>query len=137
MSLDNVLITDLKQISLKDGDVMHALKKNDIGFTTFGEVYFSKIKFNKIKAWKLHKKMTLNLIVPFGNVEFVLYDEDKSMRQFIIGDENYQRLTIPPKIWFGFKGKSKPYSLITSVSDMPHDPLEVERGTVNKFNYLW
>ena len=127
MNIENVIISDIKQIKLDDGDVMHALKKNDNGYCNFGEVYFSKIIFKKIKAWKRHKKMTLNLIVPFGNVKFLLFDDIGKSKSFTIGEENYKRLTIPPGIWFGFEGKSKPYSLITSISDLIHDPLEVDR----------
>ena len=50
---------------------MRFLKKNELKNWTFGEAYFSKIKFNKIKAWKYHSKMTLNLAVPHGKVKFV------------------------------------------------------------------
>ena len=45
---------------------MRVLKKNELKNWTFGEAYFSKIKFNKIKAWKYHSKMMLNLAVPHG-----------------------------------------------------------------------
>ena len=37
----------------------------------------SKIKFGKIKAWKFHTKMILNLIVPVGKVKFVFYSQKK------------------------------------------------------------
>ena len=31
-------------------------KTNDNGYNGFGEVYFSSVKIDSIKAWKLHKK---------------------------------------------------------------------------------
>ncbi len=136
MNIEKVIISEIKQIKLKEGDVMHALRKNDLGFTDFGEVYFSKINFNKIKAWKKHKKMTLNLVVPFGNVRFILYEDKGISRSFNLGEDNYKRLTIPPGIWFGFQGKSKPYSLITSISDFIHDPAEVERKPLSDFKFF-
>ena len=43
----------------------------------FGEVYFSSIKPKSVKAWKLHKKMTLNIVVPVGKVRFALFDDSE------------------------------------------------------------
>ena len=73
--IDGVHLSALKIINLEDGDVLHGMKKNDFGFNGFGEAYFSEIKFKKIKAWKRHRSMTLNLIVPSGKVRFVIYDD--------------------------------------------------------------
>ena len=72
-----VLITPLKRIKVTNGDVLHALKKTDLGFSDFGEAYFSCIEKNQIKAWKKHKVMTLNLIVPYGRVKFVFTEDGK------------------------------------------------------------
>ena len=57
---NKILVEPLKQIDLSDGNVLHALKKTDKSFMGFGEVYFSKIKFKAVKAWKFHEKMSLN-----------------------------------------------------------------------------
>ena len=72
--LNKIKVSKLKKINSPNGSVMHALKKNDNDFSSFGEVYFSKIKKNKIKGWKMHNKMKSNLIVPFGEVRFVFFD---------------------------------------------------------------
>ena len=69
--LNKIKISRLKIIKLAEGNVMHALKKKDFNNWTFGEAYFSKIKFGKVKSWKYHLKMTLNLFVPYGKVKFV------------------------------------------------------------------
>ena len=75
-------ITDLKIITSVDGSVMHAIKSIDDGFNQFGEVYFSTVNNNSIKAWKLHKEMTLNLVVPTGKVLFNFYDQRKDSKTF-------------------------------------------------------
>ena len=137
MKIDKVIVSDLKKISLCDGDVLHGLKKSDTTFNQFGEVYFSVINFNKIKAWKRHNKYTLNLIVPYGNVNFVFINEEGEFIKYSIGENNYKRLTIPPKTWFGFKGINSPKSIITSIIDFVHDPNEVEKKDINKFDYSW
>ena len=67
-----LLLTPLKIIPVPGGDVLHAMKYSDKGFTGFGEAYFSTIEPGIIKAWKRHRKMTLNLIVPFGAIRFTV-----------------------------------------------------------------
>ena len=73
--ISDVLVTPLKIIDTVGGNVMHAMKDNDIGYAGFGEAYFSIIGFNAIKAWKRHKEMTLNIVVPHGEIKFVLFDD--------------------------------------------------------------
>ena len=74
--MDGVTLTPLKQIYNPKGNIFHAMKKNDDGFDGFGEAYFSTVRKDDIKGWKKHTKMTLNLIVPVGTIEFVVYDEN-------------------------------------------------------------
>ena len=71
MTLETIRVTPLKRIENISGDILHAMKKNDFGYSDFGEAYFSWIFSAKIKAWKKHSKMTMNLIVPIGQVRFV------------------------------------------------------------------
>ena len=123
-----IIVKPLKRFHLEDGDVLHALKASEEEFCGFKEAYFSSIKENKIKAWKKHLKMTMNLIVPVGKVEFNFYDHRKNfLINKIIGEDDYARITVPPKIWFGFKGLSSSTSYILNISDVAHDPSEVER----------
>ena len=44
---------------------MHMLRSDDRNFKHFGEIYFSQVYPKKIKAWHLHKKMTLNYVAVF------------------------------------------------------------------------
>ena len=132
-----IIIKPLKKFNLEEGDVLHALKSTDKEFSGFGEAYFSSIKTQKIKAWKRHLKMTMNLVVPVGNVQFNFYDDQKDILiNTIIGEENYSRITVPPMIWFGFKGLSSSTSYILNISDINHDPLEVERQPLSFLNFL-
>ena len=99
-----IKVTPLKKISLTGGDVLHGMKSSDKGYQGFGEAYFSQVDHGAIKAWKLHKKMTMNIVVPIGEVRFVFFDDSELFREEIIGFSNYSRLTVPPGIWFGFQG---------------------------------
>lgn len=137
MTVDQILITPLKRIALAGGDVLHAMKRDDPGYVDFGEVYFSIVKNHAIKAWKRHLKMTLNFVVPVGIVRFVFIDDLGCMREELVGTDNYVRLTIPPKIWFGFKGETPPHSLLMNIADIHHDPDEIERKSVDEFKFDW
>ena len=132
-----IIIKPLKRFYLEEGDVLHALKESDNEFNGFKEAYFSTIKSNKIKAWKRHFKMTMNLIVPVGKVQFNFYDRRKIiLSNIIVGEENYSRITVPPMIWFGFKGVSLNTSYILNISNEIHDPLEVDRKPLTFLNFL-
>ena len=136
--LDKIKVTPLKIIKLSAGNIMHALNKNELKNRTFGEAYFSKIKSGKIKAWKYHLKMILNLVVPHGKVKFVFYSQkDRNFRVIEIGGKKYLRLTVPPKIWFGFKGISKHESIILNVTNIKHNPKEILRCKKNKIDFNW
>ena len=141
MNLSNVFVTELRRIDVTGGDVMHAIKKEDLQSDGFGEAYFSWISAGAIKAWKRHLRMTMNLIVPVGNVRFVFRAVDAlgvdQFRVEEIGENCYARITVPPGIWFGFQGMGKAKSLILNVANIPHDPQEVERVGLAEINYDW
>ena len=82
-------------------------------------------------------KMTMNLIIPVGKVHFNFYDNDKMILvNTIIGEDNYARITVPPMIWFGFKGLSSNTSYILNISNELHDPLEIERKPLSFLKFL-
>lgn len=143
INIEGVILTPLKKIYHPKGDIFHGMKKRDKGFVGFGETYFSKIKGGEIKGWNRHKKMTLNLIVPVGEVTFVIYDgREKSGTkgnyfEVMLSPNNYQRLTVSPGLWLAFKGNSSDTNLILNVADMEHNPDEVERLNLNQIEYNW
>ena len=135
--MKQIIIKPLKKFNLEEGDVLHALKASEDEFHGFEEAYFSTIKKNKIKAWKRHLLMTMNLIIPIGRVQFNFYDDEKNLlKNIIVGEDNYCRITVPPMIWFGFKGLSTHTSYILNISDERHNPSEVERKPLSFLNFL-
>ncbi len=136
--LNSIIETPLAKIKSAGGDVMHALKKTDEGYSSFGEAYFSIVNFNSIKAWKMHSIMTMNLIIPSGSVGFVFFDSlTNEFKTVTAGNNNYIRITVPPKIWFGFKGLDKGSNLILNVANVSHDPKEIFRKDINEISYDW
>ena len=137
-SVDNTIkYISLQKISNPLGDVWHAIKSSDSEYAGFGEAYFSFIEKGKIKGWKKHKKATLNLVVPVGEIKFFAYDEEQEdkhskLSSFTLSEENYFRLTVPSGIWLAFKGL-KERNMLLNVSDYSHDPSEVEAIELENF----
>lgn len=135
--MDGVILTPLKQIYHPKGDIFHAMKKSDIGFDGFGEAYFSTINQNDIKGWKKHTKMTLNIVVPVGNIEFVVYDENsKEFFSTKLSHNNYQRLTVKSGLWMAFKGLEK-YNMLLNLASIEHDPNEAINIGIEEIKYEW
>ena len=141
INIEGVILTPLKKIYHPKGDIFHGMKKSDKGYVGFGEVYFSTIKNGVIKGWSKHKKMCMNLLVPFGKVVFIIYDDRQKSRsrgnslKIELSPDNYQRLTIPPGLCYAFKGKSSGTNLIMDLADIEHDPDEIERLNLDKIDY--
>ena len=133
-SENKISITKLFKLDQPEGSVMHGLKKSDKSFSGFGEAYFSTIDHNYIKGWKMQIKMHSNICVPLGKVKFTFVSEDfKSHKTFILGDDNYGVLSIPPKIWYCFKGLSEKTSLILNISDSEHNEEYIKKINLEEF----
>lgn len=112
---------------------MHMLRSDSNAFHGFGEIYFSCVYPGKIKAWHIHKQMTLNYAVPHGSIKLVLFDDrpgSSSLGQFqeiILGPDSYCLVTIPPMVWNGFMGLGDQMSIVANCASIPHDPDEILR----------
>ena len=142
-SINGVVLTSLKIIENPLGDIFHAMKSSDEGYKGFNEAYFSTINSKQIKPWKKHLKMTLNLIVPVGEIRFVLFDDrdnSQSKGKYMdtsLSKQNYCRLTVPPGVWMSFKGIGEPLNLLLNLANLEHDPQDVIRAENNKFKVNW
>lgn len=135
--MDGVILTPLKQIHNPKGDVLHAMKRSDDGFNGFGEAYFSTIYKGDIKGWKKHLKMTLNLVVPVGEIEFVVYNErTEDFFSVELSQNNYQRLTVEAGLWMAFKGMSES-SILLNIASIEHDPSEAVNLDIDEIKYAW
>jgi len=141
--IEGLLFTQLSVIDTKGGAVLHGMKSGDLGYSGFGESYFSTIHPGAIKGWKLHYEMVLNLVVPVGCVKFVIFDNRDHSETFgefttiELSQNNYGRLTIPPKLWFGFEGIDEKDSLVLNIASIHHDPNEFEQIDLDQINYDW
>jgi len=143
--IEGIKIIKKKIISDNRGKIMHMLRSDDRNFKHFGEIYFSQVYPKKIKAWHLHKKMTLNYVAVFGKIKLVLYDDRKrsksygKIQEIIISERNHKLISIPPFIWNGFCSVGKEKAILANCSDIPHDKKEIVRLPHDdpKFPYNW
>lgn len=131
--IDGVVITPLRQIPDERGKIMHMMRSSDAHFEQFGEIYFSCIHPGAIKAWHIHKKMTLNYAVPHGKIKFVLFDDRPNsatrgqLQELFLGPDNYALVTVPAMVWNGFKGIGTETAIVANCASIPHDPDEIDR----------
>lgn len=136
--IDRVLLTPQKIIPVSGGNVLQALRADGEGFAGFGEAYFSLLMPGATKAWKRHRRMTLNLVVPLGRVAVAVIDEEaRRGRIYELGPESYARLTVPPGLWAGFRGLARETSLMLNVANIGHDPDEADRAVETEFGFSW
>ena len=143
--IEGVKIIKKNQITDDRGKVMHMMRNDDENFKKFGEIYFSSVNPKFIKAWHLHKKMTLNYVVVYGKVKLVLYDDRKKsssngvLEEILLSNNDYKLVSIPPMIWNGFASQDKNIAIIANCSDIPHDKNEIIRIPADdtKIPYNW
>ena len=125
------------KIQLSAGNILKIITNKSSGYKKFGELYISFVNKNRIKAWKRHRKMTMNLVVPVGKVLFVIYKNNSNkFYKYILGQKQYYRLTVPPGFWIGFKGLDTK-NMIINFSDIIHSDSEIDRKDKNQIKFNW
>ena len=131
--MDGVTLTSNAIIYNPKGDIYRGMKNTDFGYSGFGEAYFSTITRDCVKGWKKHSAMTLNLIVPEGKIQIVVYN-GADFFTTILSTQNFQRLTVRPNLWFAFKGLSQ-RNIMLNVASHVHDPSESETLSLSDIDY--
>jgi dTDP-4-dehydrorhamnose 3,5-epimerase len=132
--IDGVATFPLRRIPDERGAVFHMLRADAPHFQGFGEVYFSAVYSGAVKAWRRHRKMTLQLAVPVGMVKLVLYDDRPGspthghLMEMFVGELDYRLILVPPGIWYGFRGLGTGTALVANCASLPHDDAEVDRA---------
>jgi len=145
--IEGGVLTDLKIIGDERGEIRHFMRCDKPPFEQFGEVYFSLIFPDTVKAWHSHKEMTLNYVCVIGLVEIGLFDGRIESDTHLETDKirladhgvGYKLLTIPPGVWNGFRapvGWAEPV-LVANCASLPHDPDEIERYPLEEVSYNW
>lgn len=143
--IEGVVVTALDQFHDERGKVMQMLRSDDSVFEAFGEIYFSSIYPNVVKAWHRHREMTLNYAVVTGQIKFVLFDDRPSsptrgeVQELFISPENYCLVTVPPMIWNGFKAVGTKEAIVANCATIAHSSTEIDRlePASDRIPYSW
>ena len=87
--------------------------------------------------------MTLNLIVPTGEIRFVIYDDrehsltNNQVFDINLSRDNYYRLTVPPGLWLGFQGVSADTNLLLNIANIEHNPDESINIPLKEIKFDW
>jgi len=131
--IDGVKIIPLRQVVDERGKIMHMLKATDPHFIRFGEIYFSSAWPGAIKAWHIHRTMTVNNAVIAGRAKLVLFDlregspTQGELQEIFVGEDNYCLVQIPPGIANGYKAYGDKMVIMANCATEPHDPREMAR----------
>ena len=88
----------------------------------------------------MHKKMTLNLVVPNGKC-FLFYDSRRNSKTLIVFlklffQKNYKLLTVFLIFGLDLKAYQKT-NLICNIADIEHDDNEILRKNIDEINFNW
>lgn len=132
-AIAGVHVVPQRRIPDDRGTVHRMLRSTDPHFRGFGEIYFSSVREGVIKAWKNHRRVTVNYACVHGRVKVVLWDgrEDSAtgggLMEIFLGPDNHSLVVIPPGVWNGFQGRSSPRAIVANCATEPHDPGEFRR----------
>ncbi len=129
MTAKLVKLVKNKIIKNKKGSIIKFLKKGDKIFKSFGEIYFSEIKKNRIKGWNYHKKYTCIITVPSGKVEFKIVNPKQKLIKKKISKK--ETLIIPPRHWFSFKSLANNSVLVNFINGI-HSDNETKKSKIIK-----
>ena len=129
--IDGVTVVRKRTIADERGSIFHMLKATDPEFIGFGEIYFSCGYPGVVKAWHIHKEMTLNNFCVVGMIKLVLYDgrdgspTQGALMEIFMGEQNRLLVQIPHGITNGYKAFGDKMAILANCATMPHDPTEL------------
>ena len=137
-NLKKIEIKKYKVIKKTKGKILKFFSSKDKNYFGFGEIYTSLISSKEIRAWKYHENLYMNLFVIKGKIKFVFYcPRLKKIKVSIMTDKMRQKLTVPPKIWYGFKNLSLTKSSIMNVTNIIHNKKKIKNKSKNFINFNW
>jgi dTDP-4-dehydrorhamnose 3,5-epimerase len=143
LSIPGLLLSAASRIPVEAGDAITFIKEGERGYVGIAEVYGSFIKQGEKKGWRRHNEITMNIVVPVGQIRFVLFDNRIGSAGFglfedvILGPDNYQRLTVPNGVWMAFEGLSEGENLLWNAINQVHDPAEADTKELSAIEYAW
>ncbi|MEK9155504.1 MAG: dTDP-4-dehydrorhamnose 3,5-epimerase family protein [Patescibacteria group bacterium] len=142
-NIEGVLLTPKKIVGDERGKVMQVLRADEPCFLKFGEAYISAIFPNVVKGWKLHTLSTSNMVVPVGEVQFLMHDTREGSvtkgkyENVTIGESNYQLLTIPPGVVYAWRNTQEQTAFVLNCATELWSPNESSNLSLDTYPCEW
>ncbi len=133
--MNNQYLRKIENIYSENGNISKFLQ---VGKNTkkIDEIYFSEIRYLKIKCWKKHIENNLRIYVIKGHIRFIII-KNKKFVKIDLKELSNKYIFIPKKTIFGFQGIKKDNLLLCSL-EKKHDDIEVINYTKENFSCnLW
>ena len=145
--IKGVKVKKLKIIPDKRGRLMEILRCDDEAFKKFGQVYMTTAYPGVVKAWHYHEKQDDNFTCVSGKIRLALYDPRiksptyKEVNEFILSTEDPMLVTIPKKVYHGFKGIADHESIVINTPTLPYNYKKPDEFRLdaydNDIDYNW
>lgn len=131
--IEGVVIEKVEAKADERGRLVELFRSDSPHAPGFGQVHLTTVYPGVVKAWHRHRDRTDVLYCVAGTIRLGLYDDRPGtstpgeLREFFLGDHGPLRVTIPPGVWFGFKGVGTREALVVVLTDRlnnPRDPDE-------------
>lgn len=125
--IEGVQIKKLKVIPDERGRLMEILRCDDEIFIKFGQIYITTNYPGVVKAWHYHKIQTDNVCCVKGMIKAVLYDARensstyKEINEFFSGEYTPILISIPPRVYHGWKCISDVESIVVNMPTEPYN----------------
>jgi dTDP-4-dehydrorhamnose 3,5-epimerase-like enzyme len=132
------ILIRLQVINNKNGNIIKFISKKNQYFKGFGEIYFSKIKKNHSKGWRIHKKNYSLLKIISGKIiikTIFFYKKKIIKKNFLISSKKNVALLIPPKIIFNLISIDS-ISVIQNFSNNVHKKNEYAKFNKNELKKI-
>ena len=109
----------IRVIRQKKGNIIKFFDFNKIFLKKFEEIYFSEVKKNYFKGWKLHKKRNQIMTISAGTIDFFFKNKinGKISKIRMSYPNKIFLLFIPKNTFYCFKCLSKKNAMIVNIID--------------------
>ena len=140
MSIEGVVIKNLRVIPDERGWLMEILRCDDPLFEKFGQVYLTTAYPGVVKAWHYHKIQTDNFTCIHGKMRLALYDARpksntfKKIDEFTISLEEPMLVHIPPFVYHGFKCVGDTEAVVINTVTHPYNPKKPDEYRIDAYD---
>jgi dTDP-4-dehydrorhamnose 3,5-epimerase len=139
-TIPGLTITPLRRIHHELGDILHIMRTSTNESLDIKEIYASSVSRFKRKGWKRHLRLTLNLVVIEGAINFSFVDDRENNGKIVALSyhvdplHNHSQITVPPLVWVAFEGLKASNILVNCIAEL-HDPLEQQNIPLDSFPF--